>query len=150
MNLGESSMRGILCGIAFALLTAILAACANPSQDATPSGSSEGIVGRSFIWRYDSGVEIAARFDSETQMSWEGLKGPAAGKTGVETIITEEVAPSLWFLSWLEKEGDFTVSQAVDLANLKVASFVTWPSPEGRKSSYDHGTLTETTRERAQ
>jgi hypothetical protein len=122
-------------------LAIALAACA-PPQDESAEPGARGIADRTFIYRYDSGVEIKGRFEGEEQIHWEGLKGPAAGSKGSAPILAAEAAPGVWFVSWVE-ETDVTVSQTLDLENMSVVSFVTWPSPEGRQSNLDRGTLTE-------
>lgn len=125
------------------LAIASLAACARQT-DETESARA-GIADRTFVYAYESGVEIKGRFEGETRIHWEGLKGPAAGSTGSAPISAVETAPGVWFVSWVESGSDFTVSQVLNLDNKTVTSFVTWPTPDGRQSNLDRGALTETT-----
>jgi hypothetical protein len=125
------------------LTLAIVVAGCSPAQDESAEpASARGIADRTFIYRYDSGVEIKGRFEGEERIHWEGLKGPAAGSTGSASILAAEAAPGVWFVSWVE-DSDITVSQTLNLDKMSVVSFVTWPSPEGRQSNLDRGTLTE-------
>lgn len=99
-------------------------------------------VGRKLVYKYDSGVEVAGHFKSATELTWEALTGPAKGRTGTETIHTAEVAPNVFFVSWLESEGT-SVSQVLDLNRWRVAAFVTFETGQGRRSSFDQGTIAE-------
>lgn len=114
-----------------------------PQAGGESKSAQRGIADRTFIYSYESGVEIKGRFEGEQAIHWEGLKGPAAGSTGSAAISATEVTPGVWFVSWVEP-SDITVSQVLDLGKMNVASFVTWPVAEGRQSNLDRRTLTET------
>ncbi len=126
-----------------AVLAAATAAfsCSAPPSLNEPAAST--IADRTFIYRYESGVVISGRFVGEREIHWEGLQGPAAGSEGSAAIKATQVAPGVWFVSWLEEGSDDAVSQTLNLHTMRVASFVTWSSPEGRQSNFDQGTLEE-------
>jgi hypothetical protein len=100
------------------------------------------VVGKKLRFRYESGLEVEGHYRSYTEMGWRALTGPAKGSSGTETIHTAEVAANVFFISWLEKSGT-SVSQVLDLNTSKVTAFVTFDTPQGRKSLFDKGTLTE-------
>jgi phenolic acid decarboxylase len=98
--------------------------------------------GKTFFYRYESGLEVTGHFKSATALDWEALTGPARGTKGTEAIHTLEVTPNVFFVSWLESSGT-TVSQVLDLGRGRVAAFVTYDAGEGRRSSFDTGTVVE-------
>ena len=100
-------------------------------------------IGKRVSLRYESGLEVVADYKSPTEMAWEALTGPGKGTRGTETIYAAEVAPSVFFISWLEKDKGISVSNVLDLKNLRVTGFVTFDSPQGRQSFFDKGTVTE-------
>ena len=99
--------------------------------------------GRTIHIRYESGLEVEARYDSPTRMSWRALRGPAEGQSGTETIHAAEIAPSVFFISWVEREKGFTVSNVVDFPRRRITAFVTWDEGNGREASLDTGTFEE-------
>ncbi len=99
-------------------------------------------VGKKFLFRYASGLEVTGDYRAADEMMWEALSGPSKGRQGTEKIHALEVAPNVFFISWLEKSGT-TVSQILDLNKMKVKAFVTFDSDKGRQSMLDQGTLTE-------
>ena len=109
-----------------------------PAQEKTMS-----FVGKRVSLRYESGFEVVADYKSSTEMTWEALTGPSKETKGTETIFAAEVAPNVFFISWLEKDKGVSVSTVLDLKNLRVTGFVTLDSPQGRQSFFDKGTVTE-------
>lgn len=99
-------------------------------------------VGKRFLFRYASGLEVTGHYRAADQMAWEALSGPSKGSKGTEKIHAQEVAPNVFFISWLEKTGT-TVSQVLDLNKMQVTAFVTFDSGNGRQSMFDKGTLRE-------
>jgi phenolic acid decarboxylase len=99
-------------------------------------------VGRKFIIRYESGLEVKAHYKSATELSWEALTGPSKGESGDETIYSSEVAPNIFFISWLEKKG-ISVSNVLDLNDSIVTAFVTFDTGGGRQSFFDKGVVAE-------
>lgn len=91
--------------------------------------------------RRQSGLQVEGHYVSPTEIRWKAITGPAAGKTGTEEARVVEVAPDVFFVSWLEKSGT-TVSQALDLKRLTVTAFVTFEAG-GRQALHDKGSVTE-------
>jgi hypothetical protein len=60
----------------------------------------------------------------------EALSGPVKGKKDTETIQAVEVAPEVFFINWLEKEGT-SVSNVLDLGSMKMFAFVTHDGGDG-------------------
>jgi phenolic acid decarboxylase len=100
-------------------------------------------IGKKFLLRYESGLEVVADYKSSTEMTWKALTGPSKGTTGTETIYTAEVAPNIFFISWLEAGKGISVSNVVDFNNFRVTAFVTFDSPNERQAALDQGTITE-------
>lgn len=99
------------------------------------------LFGRRFSLKYDNHMEIAGRY-RDGAVDWEGLFGPGKGKTGTEKTHTKEVAPGVFFVSWLEATG-VTVSQILDLNTMRVSGFVTWPVGNERESMFADGEIRE-------
>lgn len=99
-------------------------------------------VGKKFLFRYGSGLEVIGHYTSRTRVHWEALTGPAKGDTGDEAIHAAEVAPNVFFISWLEQSGT-SVSQVLDLNRSQATAFVTFETGQGRQSVFDNGTLIE-------
>jgi phenolic acid decarboxylase len=99
-------------------------------------------IGRKIIIRYESGLEVKAHYKSATELTWEALTGPSKGMSGNETIYSSEVAPNVFFISWLENNG-VSVSNVLDLNNRQVTAFVTFDAGEGRQSFFDKGVVEE-------
>jgi hypothetical protein len=89
--------------IARVLILASLALAAACAPTVTETAARQEIADRTFIYRYDSGVEIKGRFEGEERLHWEGLRGPAAGSTGSSEVKAAEAAPNVWFVSWVEE-----------------------------------------------
>ena len=101
-----------------------------------------GLVGKRFLFQYESGLQVIGDYSSPSEVSWETLTGPAKGSRGTESVHTAEIATNIFFVSWIEKSGT-TVSQVLDLDKLVVTAFVTFDTPQGRQSMFDTGTLTD-------
>lgn len=123
-----------------------VALCVSAATWLSPSQAQEKpmtFVGKRVSLRYESGLEVVAEYKSSTEMAWEALTGPSKGTKGNETIFAAEVAPNVFFISWLEKDKGTSVSNVIDLKNLRVTGFVTFDTPQGRQSFFDKGTITE-------
>jgi phenolic acid decarboxylase len=97
---------------------------------------------KKIIIRYESGLEVKAHYKSATELTWEALTGPSKGTSGNETIYSSEVAPNVFFISWLENNG-VSVSNVLDLNNRLVTGFVTFDAGEGRQCFFDKGVIEE-------
>ena len=100
------------------------------------------LIGKKLLFQYKSGLQVIGDYSTLNEVSWEALTGPSKGSKGTESVHTAEVAPNIFFVSWIEKPGT-TVSQVLDLDKLVVTAFVTFDTPQGRQSMFDTGTLTE-------
>lgn len=100
------------------------------------------LIGKKLRFDYESGLQVKGHYTSLTELTWEALTGPAKGSTGTESVKMSEIAPNIFFVNWVEKSGT-TVSQVLDLDKSIATGFVTFDTPEGRKSIFDRGTLTE-------
>jgi phenolic acid decarboxylase len=99
-------------------------------------------IGKRIIIRYESGLEVKAHYKSATELAWEALTGPSKGTSGNETIYSSEVAPNVFFISWLENNG-VSVSNVLDLNNRRAPGFVTFDAGEVRQSFFDKGVVEE-------
>jgi phenolic acid decarboxylase len=99
-------------------------------------------VGMKIIIRYESGLEVKAHYKSADELAWEALTGPSEGTSGSETIYSSEVAPNVFFISWLENSG-VSVSNVLDLNDRLVTAFVTFDAGKGRQSFFDKGIFEE-------
>ncbi len=102
-------------------------------------------VGRTIVISYDSGLEVRAHYQSATQLTWEALTGPSKGQRGTETIHVAEVAPEVFFISWLENKG-VSVSNVVDFRSKRVVAFATFDAGQARQAMFDKGALKEVVR----
>lgn len=125
------------------LSAALCLSVASSQQVAQAQEKPMTFVGKRVSLRYESGLEVVADYKSATEMAWEALTGPSKGSKGTETIFAAEVAPNVFFISWLEKDKGISVSNVLDLRNLRVTGFVTFDSPQGRQSFFDKGTVAE-------
>lgn len=99
-------------------------------------------IGRKILIRYESGLEVEAHYKSATELTWVALTGPSKGTSGSETIYSSEVAPGVFFISWLENNG-VSVSNVLDLNNRRMTAFVTFDPGNGRQSFFDKGVVEE-------
>lgn len=99
-------------------------------------------IGKKIIIRYESGLEVKANYKGATELAWEALTGPSKGTSGDETIYSSEVAPNVFFISWLENNG-VSVSNVLDLNNRRMTAFVTFDAGKGRRSFFDKGVVEE-------
>jgi phenolic acid decarboxylase len=98
-------------------------------------------IGRTFVLTYDNGLQVVGRYAADS-MTWEARTEPDKGTTGTEQIHTREVAPGVFFISWLERSGT-TVSQILNLNTDRVSAFVTWTDGAQRQAALMHGSLAE-------
>ena len=100
-------------------------------------------VGRRLHFAYDSGIEIDAHYVSDSELRWKAAAGPAAGQSGTEEIMAAEVAPEIFFISWIEESG-MTLSQVLDLKEMRVMSYITMDMNGPRRTGMlQTGTITE-------
>src|SRR5262249_43684495 len=99
-------------------------------------------IGKKIIIRYESGLEVKAHYESATELAWEALTGPSKGTSGNETIYSSEVAPNVFFISWLENHG-VSVSNVLDLNDRRMTAFVTFDAGKGRQSFFDKDVVEE-------
>lgn len=100
------------------------------------------LIGKKLLLRYESGLQVEGHYASPTEVRWKAVTGPAEGKTGTEKTRIVEVAPEVFFVSWLEASGT-TVSQVLDLNRRTVTAFVTFDAGGGRQALHDSGSVTE-------
>lgn len=99
-------------------------------------------VGKTIVISYESGLQVRAHYKSATELVWKALTGPSTGQEGTESIVAREVAPNVFFISWLESSGT-SVSNVLDLRAKTVVAFVTFDAGDGRRSMFDEGTWRE-------
>jgi MoaF N-terminal domain len=87
---------------------------------------------------YPSGLEVEAEYVSPQKVRWTAIAGPPAGTSGENEMHSAEVATDVYFLNWIEDNG-IAVSQVLDLEHEKVTTFVTFDTPDGRRSSFQEG-----------
>jgi hypothetical protein len=98
-------------------------------------------VEKTVVLRYESGLVVKARYPSAKELVWEALAGPEKGRKGTEVMEAVQVAPEIFFISWLEEEGT-SVSNVLDFGAKRVYAFVTFESEsDGRRSLFDRGTV---------
>jgi MoaF-like len=132
----------LIIGLGLAILALLPAVGAQEGASQQTQLHSMNFVGRKFHFHYASGLEVKGHYRTASELSWEVLSGPEKGSSGAEKIYAQEVAPNVFFVSWLEKSGT-SVSQVLDLNKLQVVAFVTFDAGSGRQSMFDKGTLTE-------
>jgi hypothetical protein len=135
------TLRALVAAFAAAAALAASAGAAVPPGTAAPSRPMR-LVGKILVLRYASGLAVRATYASGTELRWEALSGPSAGRTGREEIDAVEVAPDVYFVSWLEKDGT-SVSNVLDLKAMRVKAFVTYDTGSGRQRLFDEGTVEE-------
>jgi len=99
-------------------------------------------VGKSVVIRYESGLELQAHYESDTRMTWTALSGPQEGQQGTESISAEEVAPGVFFISWVEENG-VTVSNVLNFHSHRAFAFVTFDVGGARRSAVEKGVFHE-------
>ena len=98
------------------------------------------LIGNRFTIRYRSGLTVEASYPDSNRLTWKALEGPSKGATGTENASITEVAPGVFLVSWIEKDG-ITVTNALNLNTNNVTSVVTVPGTEGRQLLSDVGTI---------
>lgn len=61
--------------------------------------------GKSLTYIYENNDSYRVSFD-DAGATWTALSGPATGSTGTETYDCAEVAPNVFFVSWLEESAE--------------------------------------------
>ena len=98
------------------------------------------LVGKKARVRYESGMECEMEYLSDSELRWAATGGPIKGTSGSEEIESMAVAPGVYFLNWLGDNG-VSVSQIIDLSTHSVTAFATFETDDGRRSSFQNGTL---------
>ena len=62
---------------------------------------------------YENGVTYRISFQCDRTLRWEALAGPDAGQVAIQLYDSVQIAPNIYFITWLE-EGGAVVSQVVD------------------------------------
>ena len=103
--------------------------------------STESYAGRKFLFRVDNGVVFRNSYSEDgSKLHWECLEGPF-GSEEVELNVAE-VAPGLFFVSWVEDSG-MAISHAMNLNSNTVHAFWSWQEQGGRQCELHTGTLEE-------
>lgn len=119
------------------LLSACLACVGSGAEETDMS-----FVGKTVVIRYESGLELQAHYQSDTRMTWTALSGPQEGQQGTERIAAEEVAPGVFFISWVEENG-VTVSNVLNFHSHGAFAFVTFDAGGSRRSAVEKGMFHE-------
>lgn len=100
-----------------------------------PEDPPRKLIGNRFVLRYRSGLVVEASYPAANQFVWKGVEG-----SGSENASIEEIAPGVFFVSWLQKNRT-SVSNVINLNANTVNAFVTYPGANGRESMSDAGTV---------
>lgn len=71
------------------------------------------LAGQRFEYTYENGIAYTISFECEQTLRWEAVAGPDAGESAIEMYDSVEVAPNIYFITWLEENGT-VVSQVAD------------------------------------
>jgi phenolic acid decarboxylase len=71
------------------------------------------LAGHRFEQIYDNGVTYLISFECERTLRWEVVAGPEAGQAATELYDSVQIAPNIYFITWLE-EGGAVISQVAD------------------------------------
>ncbi len=72
-----------------------------------------------FEYRYPDGLTILVKTTDNDTLYWECLEGEARGQSATEKCDRREVAPGVYFVNWIEKDGT-AISQVVDYNRMTV------------------------------
>jgi phenolic acid decarboxylase len=94
--------------------------------------SGETYAGHTYPFRVDNGVVFRNTYSEDgSRLRYETLEGPTAGAGEEVELQAAEIAPRLFFISWVEASG-MTVSHAMNLNTKTVHAFWTWQDDGGR------------------
>ena len=82
------------------------------------------LTGHQFKYTYDNGIAYVIAFESDHTLRWEALAGPDQGRSATETYDSVQVAPNIYFITWLEEES-VVVSQVADYDQMIVYTSLT-------------------------
>ncbi|WP_406470430.1 MoaF-related domain-containing protein [Streptomyces sp. NBC_01615] len=111
--------------------------------------AAPAFAGRRYVFRVDNGTVFRNTYAADGRtLHWHTVEGPAKGTAETVTLHHAEIAPNLYFVSWIEASGT-TVSHVMDLNRNTVRAFWTYAdeaAPVGDRSGELHtGTLTPET-----
>ena len=99
------------------------------------------LAGTRTLIAYDSGIELDVEYLSDTELEWKGTAGPAAGKSGTESLSVIELAPGIYVVGWIEADGT-AVTNVISVEAGAVVAHVTFDTPQGRRSALQRGAFT--------
>lgn len=73
---------------------------------------------------YDNGVTYNITFQCDRTLRREIVAGPDAGQTAIHLYDSVQIAPNIYFITWLE-EGGLVVSQVADFNQMIVYTSLT-------------------------
>lgn len=62
---------------------------------------------------YENGVTFLISFQCDRTLRWEAVAGPDAGQVAIRLYDSVQIAPNIYFITWLE-EGEAVISQVAD------------------------------------
>jgi hypothetical protein len=114
------------------------------ARDSSPGVQEQTMTlsGKRVLMQYPNGLEIQNHYLSPDSLEWEIMSGPSKGEKGIETTHTVEIAPRIFFVSWLERSGT-TVSHVIDFNKSQATVFVTIGVWKERKIIFGQGAFKE-------
>ncbi|WP_242285084.1 MoaF N-terminal domain-containing protein [Bacillus cereus group sp. BfR-BA-01394] len=97
-------------------------------------------IGKTFKITYDEKDVFNVKYVDYKKIQWEGIEGVAKGARGEENITFRQLAPGIFFINWLEKDG-FSVSQTLDLNKMTVYAYNTFEESGKRQELFRTGKL---------
>jgi hypothetical protein len=73
---------------------------------------------------YDNGLTYKLSFECARTLRREVLAGPDAGQAAIQLYDSVEIAPNIYFITWVE-EGGLVVSQVADFNRMIVYTSLT-------------------------
>ena len=98
--------------------------------------------GRTFLYRYGSGLKLAEHVAPGNEMERNPRKGPSLGKSGVELDHITNAWPNPILTSWTDMSGA-TASQPFDLDAMMATIYVTFAAPRRRQGPLNKAILGE-------
>ena len=77
------------------------------------------LAGHRFEQVYENGVTYLISFQCERTLGWEIITGPDAGHAATRFYDSVQIAPNIYFITWLEEEG-VVISQVADYNQMVV------------------------------
>jgi hypothetical protein len=73
---------------------------------------------------YENGVTFLISFQCDRTLRWEAVAGPDAGQVAIRLYDSVQIAPNIYFITWLE-EGGTVISQVADYNQMIVYTSLT-------------------------